>query len=302
MVDLSVVVVSYNSADLLERCLALIVDEASPQTEVFVVDNASRDGSAALVRERFPHVRLIANERNAGFGAANNAAIRSSTGRYVALVNPDCVVERGSLARLVAFLDRHPRAAVASGRLRHGDGTFQHSAFRFPSLAQVFFDFFPLHRRLAESGLNGRYPRRWDERSFPIDHPLGAFFCVRRAAIEQVGLFDEGYFMYAEEVDWCYRFKQAGWEVWHCGEAQATHLGGRSTRQRADAMFIELHKSRYRFYRTHYPVWFTHTARWLVRIGVAKLLVGEWLANARRRDGSPIHSARAQAYLEVMHL
>jgi GT2 family glycosyltransferase len=249
---LSVVVVSYNVAPLLARCLDSILARPLPGMDVLVVDNASTDGSAGLVRERFPTVTLLANSHNLGFGAACNQGVRHSGGEYVLFVNPDAEVLGDSLAGMVRFLSIRPRAAVAGGRLRYADGTFQDSAFRFPSLAQVFLDYFPLHGRLQGSRLNGRYPREWDGSAFQIDFPLGAFFAVRREATREVGLFDEGYFMYVEEVDWCYRFKRAGWEVWHCPDALAVHHGGRSTAQRPAAMQAELQRSRRRFYRRHY--------------------------------------------------
>jgi len=249
--DLSVVVVSYNVAPLLSRSLESILAHPVAGMDVVVVDNASEDGSADLVRQRFPRVTLVANPDNRGFGAACNQGVRCTRGRYILFVNPDAEVRGESLAAVVRFLDVRPRAAVAGGRLRYADGSFQHSAFRFPTLAQIFLDSFPLNWRLQESRLNGRYPREWDGAAFPIDFPLGAFFAVRRAAADAVGLFDEGYFMYVEEVDWCYRFKRAGWEVWHCPEALAVHHGGRSTGQRPAAMRAALRDSRRRFYRKY---------------------------------------------------
>lgn len=209
------VVVSYNTGELLARCLTSILAQTTAEDQVVVVDNASPDGSADLVRTRFPSVRVIANAENRGFGAASNQGIRATTGRYVLLANPDSELAPRTLAGFYRFMEAHPRAAVAGGTLRYGDGSFQHSSFRFPSIFQVYLDFFPIHWRLTESRLNGRYPRSWDDTEFQIDHPLGALMCVRRAATDQVGLFDEGFFMYAEEVDWCQRFKAAGWEVWH---------------------------------------------------------------------------------------
>jgi GT2 family glycosyltransferase len=301
-VDLTAVVVSYNSAAYLERCLTSLLRPRAPSKEVFVVDNASTDGSAALVRDCFPEVTLIANRRNVGFSAACNQAIRRAAGRYVLLLNPDAEVLGESLAALVRFMDERPRAAVAGGRLRYGDGSFQHSAFRFPSLGQIVLDFFPLHPRLVESRLNGRYPRWWDEQAFEIDHPLGAFMCVRRAAIDEVGLLDEGYFMYVEEVDWCYRFKRAGWQVWHCPDAIAVHHGGQSTRQQAAAMFVELHRSRLRFYRRHYPRWFTWCARALLWLGAGTEAVAAFLADLRSGGARPERRARARACLQVLRL
>ncbi|MGH2366784.1 MAG: glycosyltransferase family 2 protein [Chloroflexota bacterium] len=300
--NLSVVVVSYNTAGLLERCLTSIMAHPVPGMEVLVVDNASRDGSVALVRERFPGVTAIANQCNVGFGAACNQAIRRSSGRYVALVNPDAEVQGQSLAGLMKFLDEHPRAAVAGGQLRYADGSFQHSAFRFPSLAQVFLDVFPVHWRLLESRLNGRYPRAWDERAFQIDHPLGAFLCARRAAIDEVGLFDEGFFMYVEEVDWCYRFKHAGWEVWHCPDALAIHHGGQSTRQQSGAMFVQLHRSRQHFYRKHFSPWFRMAAMAITCAGLFAQAAGEWWADRRAGGALPARRERARACLEALRL
>ena len=258
---LSVIVVSYNVAPLLARCLDSVLSQTTDEDEVVVVDNASSDGSADMVRRDYPRVRLLASPENLGFGAGCNRGLAASDGRYVLLLNPDAELAPGSVEGLVVFLDTHPRAAVAGGRLRYGDGTFQHASFRFPTLWQIALDFFPLNWRLTESALNGRYPREWDERAFEIDHPLGALMCVRRAAIEQVGMFDERFFMYAEEVDWCLRFKRAGWEVWHCPDAMATHHAGQSTKQRATAMFDQLQRSRSLLYEKHYPRWFAIAAR-----------------------------------------
>lgn len=298
-VDLSVVVVSYNTSRLLDRCLRSILRQSSLHTEVFVVDNASGDGSAAMVKERFPIIHLIANGQNRGFGAANNQAIALASGRSIVLVNPDCEVRPGSLPALQRFLDEHPQAAVAGGRLLYEDGSFQHNAFRFPGLAQVFLDYFPLHWRLVESRWNGRFPRAWDDRAYQMDHPLGAFFAVRRDAVEQVGAFDEGYFMYAEEVDWCYRLKQAGWEVWHCPEAVAVHLGGRSTRQHAPEMYVELHRSRWRFYRKYYPRWFRLAVRPIIWTGMVRKLVSLWRPFS---VGGSDRAAQSRAFLEIMRL
>jgi N-acetylglucosaminyl-diphospho-decaprenol L-rhamnosyltransferase len=298
----AVVLVSYNTGELLAKCLTSVLAQTTAEDTVAVVDNASSDGSAGLVRERFPSVKLIANHENRGFGAANNQAIQATEGDYVLLVNPDCEVGPGSLDGFQRFMETHPRAAVAGGRLRYADGAFQHSSFRFPSLFQVYLDFFPLNWRLTESRLNGRYPKEDDERAFQIDHPLGAFMCVRRAAAEEVGLFDEGFFMYAEEVDWCFRFKRAGWEVWHCPDALAVHHGGQSTRQRAAAMFVELHRSRMRLYRKHYPAWFRAGARALTTLGMIRLFLRDLRLGLRTGGIDAEGKRRLDAYLKVAHL
>ena len=180
---LSVVIVSYNTVALLARCARSVLADAPPGTEVYVVDNASSDGSADMVRRAFPAVRLIANNDNSGFAAATNQALRQARGRYVMLLNPDAELRRGSLPRVVAFLDARPEVGVAGARLIYQDGRFQHSAFRFPSLPMAFLEFFPINHRLANSRVNGRFPTADYLRVFAIDHPLGACMTVRRAAL-----------------------------------------------------------------------------------------------------------------------
>jgi hypothetical protein len=269
--DLSVVIVSFNVQDLLRACLES-VQCARSDIEIIVVDNASSDGSAEMVRQEFPHVHLIANETNAGFAAANNQGIRASRGRHLLLLNPDTEILGGALARLVGFLDHHPDYAVAGAGLVYPDGSFQHSAFRFPGALQSVLDFFPINHRLANSRLNGRYPRAWYERGqpFDIDHPLGACLAVRREAIDQVGLLDEGFFMYCEEIDWCWRMREAGWKIVCVPAAQVVHHAGASTRQFRDEMFVALWRSRFRLFEKHLGPLHRRLIGWIVRLGVQR--------------------------------
>jgi GT2 family glycosyltransferase len=272
--DLAIIIVSYNTALLLRQCLralrASLARGSSIQADVVVVDNASTDGSPDLVRREFPEVSLIQLDENRGFAAANNLGIRQTNARYVWLLNPDTEPLADAPAALVHFMDEHPRAGGCGARLLNPDLTFQHSAFRFPNLAMSFVDFFPINHRLVNSRLNGRYPRAWYTRPFPIDHPLGADLLVRRDAVEQVGLLDEGYFMYCEEVDWCFRLKQAGWEIFYTPAAEVIHHGGASTRQVRGPMFVELHRSRDRFFRRHYGETFAWLAAQIVRLGLLR--------------------------------
>ncbi|MDP2727242.1 MAG: glycosyltransferase family 2 protein, partial [Dehalococcoidia bacterium] len=214
--DVSVVIVSYNVSGLLRRCLESVfrsLERAALESEVLVVDNASSDGSGEMVRSSFPGVRLIQNQANRGFAAATNQGLTQSRGRYILLLNPDTEVLGDAPTRLTAFLESHPRAAMVTGQLLNADGTLQQGAFRFPNLWMSFFDFFPVHHRLAGSRLNGRYPLD-DMGPFEIDHPLGACMMVRRDVVEQVGLLDEAFFIYCEEIDWCMRIKRAGWHIY----------------------------------------------------------------------------------------
>lgn len=294
MTRLGVIVVSYNVRELLARCLTSIASEleSNPDVtgEIWVVDNASADGSADLVRQQFPQAHLIASDENLGFARANNVALREmglpdgdGTPDAVLLLNPDAELKPGSLRSLLQCLFEHPRAAVIGPQLEYGDGRFQHSAFRFPTLAQVFLDFFPLNWRLTESVVNGRYPRSLYEAGAPfaVDFVLGAAMLVRSAAVRDVGLLDEAYFMYAEEMDWCHRFKDAGWQILCCPAARVVHHEGQSARPFRDQMFVALWRSRYRYFERYYPGWWQAIARRLVRLGL-------W-AEARRA-----HRARAQ--------
>lgn len=266
---LSSVVVSYNVARLLERCLAAVLaDDVPGGHEVIVVDNASTDGSAALVRERFPRVRLVPNETNVGFARATNQGLALARGRALLLLNPDAEPQPGALAALLAFLDGHADAAAVGPALRNPDGTRQRACFRFPTLPMFFLDLFPLHPRLMESRLNGRYPAELRGRPFRIDHPLGACVLLRRAALEAVGPLDEGYFIYCEEVDWCWRARRAGWHVYHVPQAVVVHYGGQSTRQAPEAMFVALYRSRLRLLERHYGPARRAIARAIVRAGL----------------------------------
>jgi N-acetylglucosaminyl-diphospho-decaprenol L-rhamnosyltransferase len=280
--DLAIVIVSWNVRGLLEACLTSVygsLEGSNLRGEVWVVDNASSDGSAEMVRERFLQARLVVNETNIGFAAANNQALRAmgfaSAGshelpRYVLLLNPDTEVLGDALATMVSFLDENPQAGVAGAKLLYPDGRLQHSAFVSPTLAQAFLDFFPLHYRLLHSRLNGRYPRRFYEQGepFPIDHPLGAALMARGEAIQEVGLLDERFFIYCEEIDWCMRIKKAGWGIYCVPRAEVVHHEAKSTRQVRGEMFAALWRSRYLLFEKHYGRFYQWAVRRIVRLGL----------------------------------
>lgn len=301
--DLSVIIVSYNTRDLLRGCLASVISTLSSglNYEVLVVDNASADGSAAMVQDAFPQAGLLINKENRGFAAASNQALAESRGRHAILLNPDTVVGERALCGMVRFLDEHSEVGVVGPKLLYPDGAFQHSVFTFPTLPMIFLDFFPVNHRLINSRLNGRYPRALYEAGepFPVDHPLGAGLMVRRGVIEEVGLLDEGFFIYCEEIDLCMRIKKAGWEVYCFPQAEITHYGGESTGQLQDQMFVELHKSRYRLYHKHYSQWFRRMARWLVFLGLTyRGLQARWAIRRGRLDQDALDS-RLRAYRRV---
>jgi N-acetylglucosaminyl-diphospho-decaprenol L-rhamnosyltransferase len=271
--NLSIIIVSWNVRELLAKCLQSVyrsLESSTLSAEVWVVDNASADGSPEMVRRRFSQAQLVANSDNIGFAAANNQALRATSGRYALLLNPDTELRAGALQTLVDFLQTKPAAGMVGPKLVYGDGTFQHSAFQFPSLLQVLFDFYPLHPRLLNSRLNGRYPRALYAAGWPfaIDHPLGACMMVRRQTLDEVGALDEGFFMYCEEIDWAMRMRRAGWDIYCVPAAEVVHYAGQSTQQFRDEMFVALWRSRFRLFSKHYGALHNWAARRIVRLGL----------------------------------
>ena len=220
--DAAVVVVTYDALPWIEDCLASVRGE-----QVVVVDNGSRDGTVALVRERFPEVRVVESE-NRGLGAGWNVGIRETASRFVLLLNADAWLRGDALARLVAFADGRPRAAVVGPRLLNPDGTLQRSVRGFPTLWRLATEYFFL-RKLAPRtrALNAFYAGGFDHDEVrEAEFVMGACMLVRREAIEEVGPLDEEFFLFSEETDWCYRFRKAGWDVLFFPGAECVHIGG----------------------------------------------------------------------------
>jgi N-acetylglucosaminyl-diphospho-decaprenol L-rhamnosyltransferase len=217
---------------------------------VWVVDNASTDGTQDMLRNDYPQVHLIENNHNPGFAAANNQALAMIDTDYVILLNPDTVIEPGALNTLVAYLDDHPQVAAAGPRLLNHDGTLQISCYVFPTLFREFLRL--SHLDHIWSGVSYRMDR-WDL-NLPrqVEVIQGACMILRKAALDQVGLFDERFFIYTEEVDLCYRLRQAGWQIHWVPQAEVIHLGGQSTSQVAQEMFIHLYQSKHQFIQKHY--------------------------------------------------
>jgi GT2 family glycosyltransferase len=211
------------------------------------VDNGSTDGSAAMVRKRFPWVRLIENRENLGFAAANNQAIRESEGRTVLLLNSDTELRSGALETLLAFMEDHPWAGGCGARLLNADGSLQPSCHPMLTPWREFWRLVFLDRlyRVATYDMSN-----WDStRPREVEVIKGACLLLRREALDQVGLLDESYFMYTEEMDLCYRLLQAGWKLYWVPQAQVVHHGEASTGQLADEMYVQLYRSKVQFYR-----------------------------------------------------
>ncbi|MGB5933708.1 MAG: glycosyltransferase family 2 protein [Anaerolineae bacterium] len=305
--DLSVIIVSHNTRELLALCLdSLLANLASSALgyEVIVVDNASRDRTVEMVLKRFPQVQLLANEENLGFAAANNQGLKESKGNYLLLLNPDTLVQGEALQLMFQFLVSHPRVSLVGPKLLYSDGRLQHSAFSFPTLLMIFLDFFPLNHRFIDSRLNGRYPKALYEAGepFAVDHPLGAAMMVRRETVDQVGPLDEGFFIYCEEIDWCMRMKKMGWEIFCLPQAEIVHYVGKSTGQFREAMYVELHRSRYRLYEKHHGPAFRLMSRLIVGLGVRREMLK---ARREARQGKVAEGKlekRLDAYRQVLEL
>jgi N-acetylglucosaminyl-diphospho-decaprenol L-rhamnosyltransferase len=360
LLDLAVVVVNWNVRDLLVECLASVfraLEAARLRGEVWVVDNASTDGSVEAVREQFASrggdtpaptahgsgnalthdLRLIASPINLWFGGGQNLAMRAmgftdvsvpedveisgqafriggvasvegarlaALPRYVLVLNPDTLVREGALGEMVRFMDRIPDAGVCGPRLVYGDGRFQHAAYRFPTLAQCFLDFWPLHWRLVESRLNGRYARRLYDvgEPFPIDHPLGAAMLFRREVIEQTSGFDLTYRMYVEEIDWCMRVKRAGWAIYCVPSAEIVHFEGQSTRQVRPDMVVALWRSRYVLFGKYYSPLYRWVVRGLIRAGMRSKIRHVQGALRRGELGKATERQLTDAYRQVIAL
>jgi GT2 family glycosyltransferase len=254
--SVAIVIVGYNCREPLRQCLfRLQASGAMPR--VIVIDNASADGSAAMVRQEFPSVQLIANAENRGFALACNQGIRATTDEFVLLLNPDTLMDLTSLGRLLDAMVSHPMVGACGPRILNPDGSLQPSCRRFPTLPRLLLDELGFGKLFPHSRFFGAYRMTWwaHDQQREVDQLMGAALLLRRAALEQVGLLDERFFVYFEEVDLCLRLHQAGWKVLFVPTAQVVHRGGQSARQVLREATLYRYRSMCAFYRKHYPAW-----------------------------------------------
>ncbi len=300
MVDLSVVIVNWNVCDLLRRCLHSILVNLPHEIEIIVVDNASTDGSVEMVRTEFPDVRVIANTENRGFPSGNNQGITEAQGRYILLLNPDTEMLGDALATMVNYADEHPDVGVVGPQLLNTDGSVQPSRRRLPTLATAFFESTWLQPYAPRRLLDHYYAHdRPDDAIQDVDWVKGAALMARREAIEQVGLMDERFFMYSEELDWCRRFRDAGWRIVYLPTAQVIHHEGKSSEQVIAARHIHFQTSKVRYFRKYHGRLAAETLRlfllgnyvWQLGLEGAKWLVGH---------SRSLRSQRVAAYWQVI--
>lgn len=255
-VDISVAIVHYETPGLLLACLeALAASTGNVSTEVFVVDNASTEFDPDGARRAFPAAHVLINDRNVGFARASNRALRLATGRYLLLLNPDTVVAPGTLATMLAYMDARPDVGCATCRLELEDGSLDLACRRlFPTPIRSFYRITLLSRLFPRTRRFGQYNLTYldDRQEAEIDSPCGAFMMVRRQVVDEVGLLDEAYFMYGEDLDWSFRIKAAGWRIMYAPVTTVLHRKRASSRRFRQRTIRYFHDGMRRFYTAHY--------------------------------------------------
>ncbi len=326
--DLSIIIVSWNVRDLLRQCLESIrrqsfdpaqvadppADPAGPwganlrgdagdrrSTEIIVVDNASTDGTVEILRSEFPDVRVMVNSENVGFTRGNNQALAQAQGRYLFLLNPDTELRPGALQTLSVYMDAHPRVGMVGPKLYQADGSPQSSRRRFPTLATAFFESTKLQQWFPRNRILTRYYMldTSDDAAQEVDWITGSAMFVRREVYGQVGGFDEGFFMYSEELDWCCRAKKVGWQIVYLPSVQIIHHGGKSSEQALAQRDIHFHSSKVRFFRKYRGAFIAELLRAFLLLMFAFQFAEEsfkWLLGHKRAR----RAARVKAYAQVL--
>jgi N-acetylglucosaminyl-diphospho-decaprenol L-rhamnosyltransferase len=291
MLDLGIVVVNYNVRDLLRDCLkSVCASRGTFDYQVWVVDNGSTDGSADMVAAEFPEVQLIRAE-NHGYAAGNNLGLqalgftedpphsteKNGVPRYVLLLNPDTVLPPSALVDMLTFMALHPQAGVAGPRLVREDGSLDRACRRsFPTPEIAFYRLSGLSRIFPNSRRFGQYNVTFlpPDVTTEVDSVVGAFMLIRAEALAQVGLLDEQYFMYAEDLDLCFRIKQRGWQVWYNAEVTVLHYKGQSSRQRSDFANAQFYQTMRLFHDKHFEGQTFFAMNWLIHAAIG--LLGSW--------------------------
>lgn len=292
LIDLSIVIVSWNVRDLLRRCLDSIYRSGSARLEVIVVDNASQDASIEMLREDFPQVSLMINTDNRGFPAANNQGLATARGRLLMTLNPDTEVLDDALAQMISAMDKHRDVGALGPQLLNSDRSVQSSRRRFPTFATALFE---------STWMQGVAPRRVlsryymedvsDQVEHEVDWLIGACIVIRREVLESIGGFDEDFFMYSEELDWCRRIKSAGWKIVYLPQARIVHHGGKSSEQIHAERHVHFQTSKVRYFAKHHGRFKANLLRfyllkiysWQIGLESAKALLGHKRAMRKER-------------------
>lgn len=284
---LSVVIVNWNTRQMLLDALASIYSAPPPfPFEVFVIDNASKDGSAEAVANAYPQVLLMANRDNKGYAEGNNQGIERAQGEFILLLNPDVILPEGGLQKAVAFLEADPKAGALGVKQVHPNGELQRSVRGFPSPLAIWWELIGFSRIFSSSPFFGAYRMTWFpyDRVAEVDQPMGTFLMMRRAVVEQIGGLDLAFPIFFNEVDWCLRCKRLGWKIYFTPEVEIIHYGGASTSQVGAAMAWESRRGLLRFYAKHYNAFWHLPLRLLIAL---LSFPYAWLQAHQRRKPTP---------------
>lgn len=255
MVEISVIIANWNGKKYLEECLTSVFLALieSVEGEVIVVDNGSTDGSVNMIRAKFPSVRLFENNRNLGFAKAINIGIRESKGKYITIINSDVKVKEKSFVRMIEFLEFHPKIGLVGPKIVDSNGRVQRSCMGSPGLWNIFCRALALDKMFPKSEIfGGQLMTYWEhDRERAVDIINGCFWMAKREAIDRVGLLDERFFIYGEDMDWCKRFWDTGLEVVFFPEAEALHYGGASSSKAPIKFYLEMQKANLQYWRKH---------------------------------------------------
>lgn len=255
MPELSIIIVTWNSRADIERCIRSITESGTrTRVEIIIVDNASTDETVAFLREKHPSVELIVNESNSGFASGNNRALNVARGECILLLNPDTHVHPGALDALVLFMKQHPEVWACGPPVCNADGSPQRTGVRFPGLWNMLVESVFLDRVFPGTRLFGSHRELYRDQSLPrsVDYLQGSCLLVRRRAVEQVGMLDEGFFMYFEETDWCFRMHERGGKVMYVPGPGIIHYGGGTAGHYDEPRLLFYHRSLLRFFRKHH--------------------------------------------------
>lgn len=285
--DLSILIVNYNTRELtLDALRSVYGSETNYSYEVILIDNHSTDGSVEAIRREFPQVIIIENQENVGFAKANNQGMRRANGRYVLLLNSDTVIQPNTLEVMLQLMDERPDIGASGCKVVLPDGSLDRACRRgFPTPSASFYYAFGVAKLFPHVPKFNQYQLSYldPDDEYPVDSLVGAFMLVRRSVIDQVGMLDETFFMYGEDIDWCYRIKQAGWEIYYYPRTTIIHYKGAGKKRRSRKVLYEFHRAMILFHRKHYRRKYPWLVNGLVYAGVGVKFLMAFVVNEFRR-------------------
>jgi GT2 family glycosyltransferase len=277
---LSIVIVNFNAEKLLKKCLGSVYTETKQiPFDVWVVDNNSTDASVPMMRQNFPQVNLIENKENVGFAKANNQAITKCTGDYILLLNPDTRILQNAIEKMVDFMDANPTVGICGCKVLNEDGTLQLACRRsIPTPGVAFFRLTGLSKLFPKSKIMAKYNLTYLDLDKPqgVDAVSGAFLMIRKKVVDGIGLLDERFFMYGEELDWCLRAKKAGWAVMYYPDAEIVHYKGECSKSNSRKAAFEFYRSMYLFHKKHFAENYSPITNFIIYIGILLRASGLW--------------------------